>query len=94
MSPQKQHKLFMARQAFARQVEWVRTELRRADGIDHIMPALEFAEWLVRDMTDLAGITLEVQAHARELVHVRTLVANHRTSPRKPPARPRLRVVK
>lgn len=95
MTSQKAHKLFQAKQAFARQVEWVRTELKHTGRTDHLFPALEFLEWLVRDMTELAGITIEVQAHARELVELRHRVANHYSAPpRKTPAKPKLRLVK
>lgn len=98
MNAQKAYKLQLARNHFARQVEFVRLHVAQSTEPSMLLPALEFLEWLVRDMTDLAGLTVEVQEHARELVHLRTLVAGHYQSPRTPtkrqPQRPKLRVVR
>lgn len=67
MNSQKQFKLFQARTAFERQATYVRTELQVSTRTCHLQPVLEFLEWLVRDMADLAGMTTEVKSHAQAL---------------------------
>jgi hypothetical protein len=101
MPPQKQFKLFQARQAFERQAAYVQKELSVCTRTDHLQPVLEFLEWLVRDMADLAGVTAEVKAAAREQAIIRAQVATRtqqlmaRAPARKgPPARPVLRILK
>jgi len=102
MTPQKQHKLFLAKQAFERQATYLRTELRVCDRTDHLQPVLDFLEWLVRDMADLAGTTLEVKAYAQAQSVLRGQVASRAqelTLQRivgrpQPAARPKLRLVK
>lgn len=102
MTSQKQFKLMLAKQAFDRQVAYVRGELTVCTRTEHLMPVLDFLEWLVRDMADLAGVTAEVTAYAKEQAAIREQVATRtrqlfaaRSPLRKPaPARPQLRVVK
>jgi hypothetical protein len=103
MNSQKQFKLMQARQAFDRQAAYVRGELTVCTRTEHLQPVLEFLEWLVRDMADLAGVTAEVTVYAKEQASIRAQVANRThqlfaaRSPvaRKPvAARPKLRLVK
>lgn len=77
MNAQKSYKMFQARQAFARNVDYIRAELKTSTRTDHLQPAIELLEWLARDMAELAGVTGEVQACAREYNTIRTQVAEH-----------------
>lgn len=102
MTPAKQLKLFQDRQAFDRNAAFIRRELEVSDRVDHLQPVLEFLEWLARDMAEVAGVTVEVQAFARAFASLRAQVANRalelyakRAKPQpKKPVRPQLRLVK
>jgi len=100
MTNAKRFKLMQAQQAFARQVEYVRAELLVCTRTGHLEPVLDFLEWLVRDMAELAGVTAEVQAYAKEhaavrsQVHRRTLDLFTASRVKRTPTRPQLRLVK
>lgn len=99
MTSQKQRKLFLAKQAFERQISYVRRELAAGTRSVHLHPVLDFLEYLVRDMADIAGVTNEVTSYAKELASMHALVITRKhPAPQRAPQRakgpPKLRLVK